>query len=190
MTRILGHLLFFAALFHSGAVARELYVSPSGNDSNPGTKDKPFATTIKARTFQDGVPIGFTETATFEKVERVQRPSWLETLVRGRWVGPNAEASEPAKTVWLGATLVSLADDPDLIDASGGWNAGAFLEDVPTDSRAYRLGLRPSDIVQNIAGRLVRDIEALKKIVSEGLPNSVEVQFVRNYDRMTIRIEE
>ena len=39
--------LFVAAC--SGAAAGEIYVSPAGNDANPGTKAKPFATIERAR---------------------------------------------------------------------------------------------------------------------------------------------
>jgi hypothetical protein len=39
--------LFIAAC--SGAAAAEIHVSPAGNDANPGTKAKPFATIERAR---------------------------------------------------------------------------------------------------------------------------------------------
>ena len=36
-------------MIHSGAIAAEFYVSPQGDDKNPGTKEKPFQTITRAR---------------------------------------------------------------------------------------------------------------------------------------------
>ena len=48
--RSLGILLVaLAVTFASPAFARDFYVSPDGDDSNPGTRSKPFATLKKAR---------------------------------------------------------------------------------------------------------------------------------------------
>ena len=42
--------LFFALAFYAGIQAQtQFFVSPSGKDNNPGTKEKPFATVEKAR---------------------------------------------------------------------------------------------------------------------------------------------
>ncbi|MCP4247787.1 MAG: hypothetical protein GY778_12130, partial [bacterium] len=47
-------------------------------------------TTLKARTFKDGRPVGFIEETTFEKAPQVDRPSWLTSLLAGKWTGPTA----------------------------------------------------------------------------------------------------
>ena len=39
---------FLVCLIHVSVFAVELYVSPKGNDADPGTKEKPFATLQKA----------------------------------------------------------------------------------------------------------------------------------------------
>ena len=51
MKRVIMQLLFVAALslFTTSVSSGGFYVSPSGNDANPGTKDLPFATLQRAR---------------------------------------------------------------------------------------------------------------------------------------------
>ncbi|MCP5116490.1 MAG: hypothetical protein GY953_37150, partial [bacterium] len=44
-------------------------------------------TTLKALTFKNGRPGGFTEETTFEKAPQVDRPSWLTSLLAGTWTG-------------------------------------------------------------------------------------------------------
>lgn len=44
MNRKLTNALLILVLFVSSASAKEIWVSPSGNDANPGTKEKPLAT--------------------------------------------------------------------------------------------------------------------------------------------------
>jgi hexosaminidase len=48
-------------------------------------------TTVRAQTFNDGLPVGFEARATFTKVSRVSHPSWYKSLIAGRWVGPDED---------------------------------------------------------------------------------------------------
>ena len=46
--RILGFMALFFVTAHAGPAALTLHVSPSGDDSNPGTREAPFATPARA----------------------------------------------------------------------------------------------------------------------------------------------
>ncbi|MGD8241023.1 MAG: chitobiase/beta-hexosaminidase C-terminal domain-containing protein, partial [Armatimonadota bacterium] len=47
--------------------------------------------TVRAQTFEDGLPVGFEATAVFTKVDRVEHPTWFQSLMAGRWVGPDED---------------------------------------------------------------------------------------------------
>ena len=43
-------------------------------------------TAVRAQTFKDGLPVGFEAKATFNKVKKVEYPTWYKSLISGRWV--------------------------------------------------------------------------------------------------------
>lgn len=123
--------------------------------------DMSATTTVQARTFRDGQPVGFAESAQFTKVEKITRPSWLQVLTSGS--APSASVQKSATYEWLGATLQPVAGDGDLIDATGGQDFGLFVRDVPPDSDAARAGLQASDVIATCNGQPLRrmaDVEA------------------------------
>lgn len=142
--------------------------------------------TIRARTFQNGLPVGVEESATFTRVQKVERPDWLAELLRS----PDAEAakvkgSSQAGHPWFGATVRDIRTDPDLIDATGGQDYGVFLENVPASSKPASWGLRRSDVIVECDGRKVEDIEQLTRS-TQAVPRRITV--VRGYRRMTLEI--
>ena len=93
----------------------------------------PFAidqsTLVKAITVDSkGTSIGFQDEAFYAKVDKVVYPSWYQTLVSGKEVQPTKTPTVSSKVEVDGLVLVNIADEPDLIDASGGYNSGCFID--------------------------------------------------------------
>ncbi len=49
MKRVLGRMVVCGAVFASTAAAAEFFLAPTGDDANPGTRERPFATLERAR---------------------------------------------------------------------------------------------------------------------------------------------
>ncbi|MCP5114598.1 MAG: hypothetical protein GY953_27535 [bacterium] len=145
-------------------------------------------TTLKARTFEDGRPVGFTEETTFEKVPQVDRPSWLMSLLAGTWTGPTAASSKPGGTQqWFGAVIRDIQGDDDLIDATGGQDYGVFLESVPDASDLNRWGLQPNDVIITCNGVRVENITQLRTVSANTVPKTLTVR--RGYDTVVLTIK-
>lgn len=172
----------------------QAYYTTDGSEPVPASAryDAPVAlratTTLKARTFKDGRPVGFTESAVFTKVAKVALPGWLDTVVRGGLAGGTVTQARPAGYVWLGARLVSLADDPDLIDASGGQGSGAYVVEAPEKSEANRLGFRAADIVQKVGNQDVRTAGDLERIIKTPPARPFTVEVIREKQRLRIEV--
>ena len=146
-------------------------------------------TTLKARTFQDGLPVGFTEEATFKKVPGVERPSWLRSLLAGRWTGSRAAPPKTGNSQeWFGGSIRDIEGDDDLIDATGGQDYGVFLESVPATSDLATWGLKPNDIIISLDGVRVDNIARLKEIFADATPKTLTVR--RGYDAIRLVIRQ
>ncbi len=142
-------------------------------------------TTVNARTFRDGLPVGFAENARFLRVSKVVPPSWLKALING---AVDAKARNKETHEWLGATLQSVAGDGDLIDATGGQDFGLFLRDVPTDSDAARAGLQVSDVVSACNGQPLRRWADLELALRQTPGAPVRLTVRRNQSTITLNV--
>jgi len=152
--------------------------------NSPLTVDK--TATVTALTFRDGVPVGFSTTATFTKVRKVVRPSWLQAVIDGAWTGEVAPTV--AKTVtraWLGAKLMDITDG-DLIDALGGIESGVFLVDVPERSHAHRIGFRKSDVIIRFGEHNIKRLAGLLKHIAQAPAEDVTLVVRRSYAEIKI----
>ena len=147
------------------------------------------AAVLRACTFKDGLRQGFVESATFKKVDKLSRPSWLETLLAGEWSGDveTPTAGKPQAAAWLGATLDDITEG-DQIDALGGIGQGVLLKDVPTGSTAYKLGFRSSDVIDTYDGRKTPDTKALMAELNEPGDGEATVEVLRDYQRVKIAV--
>ena len=142
--------------------------------------------TIRARTFRNGVPVGSEATATFIKVPKLARPSWLSGLLRAPDVplGAQSESGRSGRT-WLGAAVRNVRGDPELIEATGGQDSGVFLEAVPAESAPAAWGLRRSDVIVEVNGRTIEDIDGLVRASRRGVRT---ITVLRGYRRVTLDI--
>lgn len=136
------------------------------------------ATTLSARTFRAGLPVGFPETARFTKVEKLTRPSWLQVLTAGP--APSANVQKSATFEWLGAILQPVAGDGDLIDATGGQDFGLFVREAPKKSAALRAGLRSSDVISTANGQPLRQWADLERALRQAPGEPVRLTVRRN----------
>ncbi len=141
------------------------------------------STTLKCRSFDaNGIPLGFTCKAQFKKVSIPEYPSWLGTLLEGKYIGPVAEAFNKAlESEVLGALLVNIADDPDLIDASGGYNSGCYIKSLDPDKARVWLdsGLESSWIIQKLNEDDIQNISELKISLKRYSGKKVTITAVR-----------
>ena len=123
------------------------------------------STLIKARTFDaNGIPVGFTTEANFTKVDELIYPSWYTTLIAGKYTKGGGNAANKAMEMEVhGALLVNIANDPDLIDATGGYNFGCYIKSL--DEKKARTwqnaGLAPDWVIQQVNGEKVQNIADL-----------------------------
>jgi len=146
------------------------------------------STTIRAQTFEDGIAIGFEAKAFFEKVERVERPAWLRSLLAGRWVAPDetASAAETAKRrlSWHGARLTDILDG-DMIDSLGGHEFGVFVSDLEKRSPLYKAGLRRYDLIIETQGRRTDNITVFLRQLQDA-EGKTTIRAFRGYEKVAI----
>jgi len=150
------------------------------------------SSTLKCRSFNaSGIPMGYTCEAHFNKVKDLEYPSWFSSLLAGKYTGLGTEASNKAlEEDVMGALLVNISDDPDLIDASGGYNSGCFIKTLNPDKARLWLdsGLESSWIIQKINDDKVDNSSELKRCLKKYSGKKVTITAVRNYNTQTFQI--
>ena len=125
---------------------------------------------LRVRTFSSkGFPVGFTNEVEFTKVEKVTYPSWLATLLAGKYNGETVVEGKTSKTKKAlqkevkGALLINIADDPDLIDATGGYNFGCYIESLNPKKGQMWLdaGLKKDWVIQKLNKHKISNIAHL-----------------------------
>lgn len=89
---------------------------------------------------------------------------------------------------WRGATLSDI-NDGDLIDALGGYDEGVVFLTVPSDSQAYEMGFRTSDVIINWGEDSIRTLEELERALERSNESQVQIVIIRNYEKMTFIID-
>lgn len=159
--------------------------------SNPITLMR--STLLKSRSFDAaGHPIDFTQEAKFTKVEKVVYPSWYQTLLEGKYSAAVDKIEEKAAVAEiLGAVMVDIADDPDLIDASGGYNFGCYIQsiDPAKGKKLLEAGLTKEWVIQALNNEKVEHISGLKKLLDQYSGKRLSITAVRNYKTQTFLLK-
>ncbi|EOR94589.1 hypothetical protein ADIARSV_2187 [Arcticibacter svalbardensis MN12-7] len=144
------------------------------------------STLLKAQTFdKNGISIGFVNEANFTKVNEVVYPSWLSTLLTGKYEGQEGKTNKKALEMELeGALLINIADDPDLIDATGGYNYGCYIKSIdPEKGKIWITAQLPADwVIQQVNGNKIQNIAALKKQFEINKGKTIIVTAARDYN--------
>lgn len=100
----------------------------------------------------NGIPIGFIAAVEFKKVKTLSHPSWLSTLIAGKYEGKSLKKTRSLQKMVHGAMLINIADDPDLKDATGGYNFGCYIKGLNNKKENIWLdaGLDKDWVIQKI----------------------------------------
>ena len=150
-----------------------------------GTIQLQNSTLLKTRTFNKmGIPVGFVAEANFTKVEKVTYPSWYDTLIAGRYSDGKGDPEKTAleKEIY-GALLVNIADDPDLIDGTGGYNFGCYIKALNSTSGKMWIeaGLAADWVIQKVNGEKINNIADLSKFLEKYKGQEVTITAGRDY---------
>ena len=141
--------------------------------------------TVKARTFdKKGIPIGVTAEAHFVKVDEIVYPSWLKTLLNGKYMDKSRSLLTKALRMEVnGAIMINIADDPDLIDGTGGYNFGCYIQSIDSVKGKIWLdaGLTNDWVIQQINDEKVNNIADLQKFIKRYQGRTVAITAVRDY---------
>ena len=168
----------------------KVYFTTDGSEPNMSSSEylKPFkinnTTVVKAKTFNSkGISIGFTAEAVFNKVKTVTHPSWLSTLIAGKYEGESIANTKALQKEINGAVLINIADDPDLIDATGGYDFGCYIKMLDPKKAKMWLdgGLDKDWVIQKVNKHKVANISHLEKFLKKYSGKTVKITAVRDY---------
>lgn len=206
MTRILPYggefseekIISLVADSRAGTGAK-IYFTLDGSEPSRSSLEylKPFqikhSTSLKAKTYDsDGISLGFTAEVKFKKVEIVSYPSWLNTLLAGKYEGENKKKSVKALEKEVhGAVMINIGDDPDLIDATGGYDYGCYIESIDAKKSKTWLnsGLKSDWVIQQINGGKIQNIADLEKYIKKFQGKKVVVTAVRDYNSRKFEVQ-
>ena len=165
-------------------LASPVYVQPLKFDRS---------THLKFRSFDDqGHAVGFVISTDYKKVDKRVHPSWLGTLLSGNYTGSKTkeDAAAISSVEIYGATFINIADDPDLIDASGGYNSGCFLKSIDegSDKIWKKSGLESGWVIQGVNGEDVSNTHDLKRLLEKFSNKTIKLNAVRNYNEKVFRL--
>ena len=147
--------------------------------------------TLKAQTFNKGLAVGYSLTETYLRDDSAEDPTWLAKLI-----SPNSR-TERAATVnkvvdktakWLENTVVNITDG-DLIDATGGFESGAYLLDVDSKGIVFGWGLRNRDIIIGLNDQVIKNKEQLLNL-KFSVSDIKIITIRRGYDKIVIKIDK
>lgn len=96
--------------------------------------------------------------------------------------------SIPLTMVWLGATLKDLQDKDFSAFGVSKKDGGVALADVPATSAADRAGLKPGDLIQEVAGSRVPDTARLFQILSSITSQPLLLKVIRNQQAIAVSV--
>ena len=68
--------------------------------------------------------------------------------------------------------MINIGEDPDLIDANGGYNYGCYIKLIKKRGRMWtNAGLRKGWVIQKVNGKDVQGVRELNKIVNTKFRN-------------------
>ncbi|MDR3268229.1 MAG: chitobiase/beta-hexosaminidase C-terminal domain-containing protein [Tannerella sp.] len=140
--------------------------------------------TVKALSFdKHGNPLGFVCEAKFHKTAYVYYPNWYKTLLADHYESDAPAQSTNAVIVeFWGAAFINMADDPDLIDASGGHNSGCYIKSIdPEKGKIWKdAGFESGWIILKTDGKEVRNSDDLKRHMNTSAGKIMEITATRN----------
>ena len=152
-----------------------------------------LSTVVKSASFDvSGNLVGFINEAQFTQVEKVIYPSWFSTLLTGKYSGVNTQTDQKAlEKVINGALMVNIADDPDLIDASGGTNFGCFIKSIDSSKGKFWLNskLEKDWVIQMVNDQKVQHIAELENCLKKFQGQKVTVTAVKNYNSKKFTVQ-
>ncbi|MHC5068286.1 MAG: chitobiase/beta-hexosaminidase C-terminal domain-containing protein, partial [Planctomycetota bacterium] len=146
--------------------------------------------TVCAQTYIGSRPIGFPVRTTFTKVDQLNHPSWLASLLTGHTVlsdgavaSDHHEGAIPRMT-WDGLTLEDISGRGDLIDALGGNRSGAYVAMIAADSPWHGV-IKAHDLIIAVGDQRISTIADLQAAVQVNKPDMLTV--TRNYSEEIVR---
>ena len=151
-------------------------------------------TCVKAISIDDkGRQAGFCNEVQFTKVQKIISPSWLSSLLEGKFVNnsTNNNKVKPKEVEIIGANILNIADDPDLIDASGGYNSGCYIKSIDKVKGKIWIdaGLDKNWIIQKVNSQKIANILDLQKSLTKFKGKIVIITASRNYSSETFQIK-
>ncbi len=150
-------------------------------------------TKLKAATINSsGTLIGFIAEKDFNKVEEVYIPSWYRTVIDGSYDGDVKDEKSAVVMIWNGAALVTIQDDPDLIDAAGGVDYGCFIKKID-DKEGAKLkaaGFKPYMTIRKVNGIVVYTLEDFQKVLRTERNKTLEFECISGYETLIFKLEK
>lgn len=177
----------------------KIFYTTDGSEPNIHSKEYKKAilfqesTLLKAQTFDvKGVPIGFVSETYFNKVDTVSYPNWYSTLMAGKFITTDKEKSKKALEMEIeGAILINIADDPDLIDATGGYNFGCYIKSLdPIKAKMWTDSQLEKDwVIQQVNGKKVQGIGQLQAYFKQFKGQKVTLTAARDYNTRKFEVK-
>ncbi len=158
---------------------------------------KPFkineSTVVKAKSLDTkGISTGFMAQAAFTKVDTLTYPNWLSTLIAGKYEGEIAQERGALEMEILGAFFVNIGEDPDLIDANGGYDFGCYIKSFRPARRSKMwmdAGFEKYWIIQKVNGEKVDGVRELKKVIKANSGKTATMTAVKNYETKEFEVQ-
>ncbi|MCX6309431.1 MAG: chitobiase/beta-hexosaminidase C-terminal domain-containing protein, partial [Bacteroidia bacterium] len=152
------------------------------------------STIVKAVSYDgQGNRLGFTNDVSFKKVQTVVYPNWFSTLLAGKYTGESKpESTKKAKEVEvMGSMMVNIAEDPDLIDASGGYNSGCYIQSIDAIKGKIWLdaGLQKGWVIQGCNDSKVLNVGDLEKGLQKYRGETVSISAVKSYNTKSFKVK-
>jgi len=115
-------------------------------------------------------------------------PGTLEAAVvrSGGW---GRKYAAPKTAHWLGATIKTIETAGEMSAVGLGDRDGVLLVQVPTGSRAAKAGLKENDVVREINGRQVKDLQAFAEVYKQSAGSgSVTLKLWRDQAEVSLKV--
>ncbi len=158
--------------------------------SKPFTIDK--STFVKAITVNSkGEVLGFQDEVYFTKVDKVVYPSWYETLISGNVSQEIETETISTKEEVDGLVLINIKDEPDLIDASGGYNSGCFIHKMDSEKGKHwkESGIQVNMIIQGVENEVINSIDDFKSALKNYAGKNVSVKTAYGYENKIFYVQ-